>query len=207
VPFGSYRDLVETIAKWIDRDDLKVDIPDWIHLSEVQAQRDLHLRFIDLEEEFTSDGSNPIALPDNLVELHAIRFEESPISYLSIISRTDFFNQQELLSQPSSPSVGYHQGLALHVWPEVGSGGKYTVFWKSGIPHLSEDNQSNWLLENAPDLLLYSALKHGAPFLGDDPRVQMWAGMENTARAGLKQQEWRAKTGGGKLSIRPDTGS
>jgi hypothetical protein len=40
------------------------------------------------------------------------------------------------------------------------------------IPSLSDAAPSNWLLVKAPDVYLYGALTHAAPFLMDDARMQ-----------------------------------
>lgn len=39
---------------------------------------------------------------------------------------------------------------------------------------IGEDNQTNWLTTNAPDLLLYGTLLEAAPFLKADDRIPMW---------------------------------
>lgn len=39
---------------------------------------------------------------------------------------------------------------------------------------LSEENQTNWLTENVPQLVLYAALLEATPFLKDDARIPIW---------------------------------
>lgn len=39
---------------------------------------------------------------------------------------------------------------------------------------LSASNQTNWLTDYAPDVILYATLLETAPFLKDDERVQIW---------------------------------
>ncbi len=42
------------------------------------------------------------------------------------------------------------------------------------VDQLSESNQTNWLTNYAPDLLLYAALLESAPYLKLDDRIPMW---------------------------------
>lgn len=42
------------------------------------------------------------------------------------------------------------------------------------IPRLSEQNPTNWLLEEWDDVYLYAALVETAPFLREDERIPVW---------------------------------
>ncbi len=46
-------------------------------------------------------------------------------------------------------------------------------YYEKPIP-LSETNQTNWLTENAPDMLLYATLLEAVPYLKNDPRIAVW---------------------------------
>lgn len=50
------------------------------------------------------------------------------------------------------------------------------VFWQT-LPQLDSSNQTNWLTNYAPDLLLYAVLLEVAPFLKNDEAMQRWQGM------------------------------
>ena len=52
---------------------------------------------------------------------------------------------------------------------------KMTYWRKVGV--LSTDNTTNWLLTDHPDIYIYGALMHTAPYLKDDPRLQIWQSM------------------------------
>ena len=44
-------------------------------------------------------------------------------------------------------------------------------------PLLDEANQTNWITENAPNLLLYGTLREVAPFMKEDERMATWEAM------------------------------
>lgn len=61
-------------------------------------------------------------------------------------------------------------------------------------PLLDETNQTNWLTEYAPQLLLYGALLEAAPFLKDDERIGVWQSMYDRAAQALKGEDLQKMT-------------
>lgn len=56
---------------------------------------------------------------------------------------------------------------------------------------LSTTNQTNWLTEFAPQMLLYATLLEATPFLKNDERIQVWQGMYETSKASINQEDIR----------------
>jgi hypothetical protein len=54
---------------------------------------------------------------------------------------------------------------------------------------LSSSNQTNWLTQNAPNVMLFGTLKQTAPFLKDDARLAVWGQMFDAALAALKVED------------------
>lgn len=54
---------------------------------------------------------------------------------------------------------------------------------------LSESNQTNWLTNYAPDVLLYASLLAAIPFLKDDERVPVWNQYYKESLASLNAQD------------------
>lgn len=50
---------------------------------------------------------------------------------------------------------------------------------------LSPSNQTNWLTQYAPDLILYATLLETAPYLRNDPRIQTWQTMYDRSAAAI----------------------
>ena len=58
------------------------------------------------------------------------------------------------------------------------------------LPVLLDDaNQSNWLTEYAPELLLYATLLETTPFLKNDDRIQVWQQMYDRAAAMINGED------------------
>lgn len=56
-------------------------------------------------------------------------------------------------------------------------------------PLLDNTNQTNWLSEYAPNLLLYGSLVEATPFVKDDQRVQLWQSYYDRALAALNGED------------------
>lgn len=54
---------------------------------------------------------------------------------------------------------------------------------------LGDDQQTNFITEYAPDLLLYATLLESAPFLKNDERIQVWQGMYDRAAKALAGED------------------
>ena len=70
------------------------------------------------------------------------------------------------------------------------------------ISALSGSNADNWRLTEAPDVYLYGALIHSAPYLAEDERVAMWAQMYSAAVARLNEASELAQYSGSGLRLK-----
>jgi len=95
-------------------------------------------------------------------------------------------------------------GSELWLAPAPGGADEYTLFYLGRLKPLGPDNSTNRILKDAPDALLYGALMHSAPFIGDDQRIQLWGALYAQAKQDYKVLEWKARTSGGPLRVRPD---
>lgn len=56
-------------------------------------------------------------------------------------------------------------------------------------PLLDEEHETNWLTENAPEILLYGTLLEATPFLKNDERIPVWQNMYDRAAAMLNGED------------------
>lgn len=54
---------------------------------------------------------------------------------------------------------------------------------------LGDDQQTNFITEYAPDLLLYATLLESAPFLKNDERITTWQTMYDRAAKALDNED------------------
>jgi hypothetical protein len=206
--FQDYDNLVQGVSDWLARDDLVGVIPDFIWLCECELQRDLPLRLNDAVATGTAiAGQEYIDLPADYAEGFFLRWDSDTLPSVTV-SSFDIVASLQKASETQAgdsayPRVGAFHNNRVYIGPKPGAQG-YTLFYKSGTQHLGPDNQTNILLREYSDALLYGSLMHSAPYLGADGRTLVWGQLFDRAKEGARQQEWRARSGHGPLRMQPD---
>ena len=203
----TYEKLVESVGLWLGRNDLTDQIPSFIQLTEADLSRSLNLR----AQEKTKTGAlvalqDFLEMPDDLQVPRHLRIDSDPIRIVSIVGINKFSAIRESSSQAGTPRplVATMVGDNLMLAPAPSAADPYTLFYQGRLDPLSYNNSTNRILKDAPDALLYGALMHSAPFIGDDARTQLWGTLYVQAKEDYKKLEWRSRTSGGPLRIRPD---
>lgn len=202
----SYTSLQASIADWLNRQDLAAQIPDFIALAEARFNRDL--RVADMLKRYTTVAtSDYVALPtdwqshvsiavtgDNSVRL--------PLQYLT----NEEWNRVRLQNLTGTFRYYTLQDSNIALLPAMSSGTvSLEIFYYSKIPALSASNPTNWLLQRAPDLYLFTSLMSAEAYLQNDERVQQWAGAMQNVMDSLKAEDERLKRPEGALRTRKRT--
>jgi hypothetical protein len=85
----------------------------------------------------------------------------------------------------------------------TGEAGQIYLEYLSGIPPLSDAAPTNWLLSEYPSAYLWGTLVNAAPYIGDDPRMQLWGTNREAAIERIRLADRRAKYPSG-LMIQTD---
>jgi hypothetical protein len=207
IPGGmdTYEKLVETVADWLGRNDLAQRIPDFIRLTEADLSRSLNLR----AQETSKDGTlvadqDWIPMPDDLQVLRQLKINSNPLNLVNIVSIDAFQSIAQEYVSGTRTMAGCMIGDRMYLSPAPGTAETYTLYYLARLMPLSPSNSTNRILKDAPDALLYGSLMHSAPYIGDDQRAQMWSTLYGQFKEDYRRLEWRSRTGGGPLRIRPD---
>jgi hypothetical protein len=179
---SNYGELKSTIADMLNRDDLTAAIPTFIRLGEAEVNR--RLRHWRMERRATALFNEPLELlPNDWLE--TIRLELDGQGPLRLVSQMDMATLKANDAEAGHPRFFTHSAGMLEFWPEPNAEtgtGRLIYFAKS--PVMVADTDTNWTLLEAPDLYLYAALIHTAPYLQDDARLAVWKGLfEEVLRA------------------------
>lgn len=202
---NTYLDFIAAINNWLARDDLASVGPDLIRLAENRIQRELKLRAFESSVTDVVSGSL-LTLPEDCLEPRMLTLNGKTVEIVS----SDRGIKETTASGAAQPIFAYSEGLGMRLCPAPDSDYSYTLIYQARIPPLGQMDQEgntvteNWLTQNAPDLLLYACLLEAAPFIGDDPRMGVWQAQFDRAALSMRKMDWRAKTGGGTLRLRPD---
>jgi hypothetical protein len=71
--------------------------------------------------------------------------------------------------------------------------GVINIDYLSGIPPLSLEAPTNWLLTEYPSAYLWGTLSYAAPYIGDDPRVQLWLSARESTIERIRLADRRAR--------------
>lgn len=193
---ANYDDLKSAVVDWLDNPDLEDRVGTFVQLAEARINRILD----DPEMEVTvvlTAVSAATALPSDLGEIVSISTGDGP---LLATGPVEFAGYDTSIS--GTPRRYAIVDGAISFWPSDATA-QITLVYRRGLSNPEEDvNQTNWLLDRAPDIYLYGALLQASVFLVEDERVEMWKSAFDEAIAELRIDGQRRKWGPGPLAPR-----
>lgn len=181
----NYATLQSTIADYLNRADLTSQIQTFIQFAEADLNSRLRDRSMIVRAEATSDEEY-VQLPGDWLEAINLSIVggTSPLRYITL-DESDIVNKTQAFSSPTFFSL---MNGAIELVPPPATNIDLEMIYYGKIPALSDAVATNWLLDKAPDVYLYGALTHAAPFLMDDARITVF-GQIYLARVQLLQDE------------------
>ena len=203
---GTFTELKDSIADWLDRSDLTDRIPDFITLAEARINRDLRIRPMEVRSSMvTTSGQRYFNLPGGYLQMRNIQMNTNPITPLEYIT-PEMLDRLYGSSTTGKPRAYTLIGDEIQLAPIPDS--DYTVemaFYEKFTPlgdGASGTTTSNWLTLNAPDVLLYGALLEAEPFIKNDERVNLWINAYNSAITRIQDSNARDRHSGSAMRIR-----
>ena len=190
-----YSKLKETIAEFANRGDLAVMIPTFIQLTEARMRRDLRdvTRMTERAEAMVHGEYFP--LPCDWVETIKVIADDR------VLRLADSFNI-ERVELSGGPKYYRHVGDQMQLLPPAGKEPVRFVMEFLSFPEaLSDENPSNWVLTEYPDIYIYGAMLQIAPYLHDDARVPIWTKAYGEAVSTANVSSDRAKSSGSALRL------
>lgn len=191
----TYAELQTAIANWLDHTNLTDRIPEFIALAEAGINRDVDHWRGEKRATATIDARFS-AVPTDY--LRPIRFQistsERPLEPISVQD----MHQRRAHDDNASGIPAYYAvvGGEFEFYPTPTSSYTGTLYYRAKVQALSDANPSNWMLANAPDVYLYGALVHAAPFLVEDERVATWGALYSQAVTRLNADGDEGRFGG-----------
>ena len=189
----TYSELKTAVANWLNRDDLTTVIPDFISLAEARIARDL--RHWKQEKRVTTDVDERYEnLPNDFIEIRQIQHTAGgAISSISSVEMEKLRGVSDVAGKPKYTRLTADQ---IEFYPTPDTSYNISMLYYGRIPALSDAEPDNWLLRDAPDVFLYGALLQSAPYLVDDARVQVWAGLYQSGVEALNVENEKARVSG-----------
>jgi hypothetical protein len=192
----NYTDLKATVASYLARSDLTNTIPDFIRLAEVRLRRDLRLRqMLKSATTTTTGGDATVALPSDFLQLRDLFVVTNPVRDLQYVTPS-VFSRNGRVTESGLPVYYTILGSEFKFAPTPDTDYTLEILYYSAPEYLTDSNPSNVFVAQCPDLLLYGALIEAEPFLMNDSRIQLWAGMYDRGIAALNAADDQSEYSG-----------
>ena len=193
----SYATLKTTIADWLKRDDLTDSIPGFIRFGELRIYREMRVRAMETALTGTI-ASGVLAVPSGYVEMKYMRVGTQKVQ------RKDVEWMYE--KYPTRTSGGQPKFVAREVdsfifGPYPDSAYTVTGLYYKALPALSDSNTTNWLITDAPDLILFASLCEAAPYMMNDERIPVWGNKYVATKDRIQSQEDDEEFSGSPLAV------
>lgn len=194
-----------SVADWLMRQDLTERIPEFMGLCEVDLDRRLQVK--EMVQRRTSTATDQyITLPADWRAARNVQRLPSrePMLY-STLDEIDRYRANILRGVASRPLGGPDRYsilgtvMELAPAPTVDAPAEIEMVYYANVPRMEADTDSSWLLRLYPDVYLYGTLIHSAPFLKDDSRLQVWAGLYEKALSEANASDTRGRYSGAPL--------
>lgn len=187
----AYADLLTDVLAWLDTPESEAFIPGFIRLAEARINRDLrHWR---MEKRVTTTLDERFEdLPTDWAETIRISVEGGAEVEAVSLAKMMRLNRED---EAGTPRYFTHTGGQFEFYP-VPTDTDVEMVYYSKVPALTAAATTNWLHDNAYDVYLYGTLMHSGPFLKDDARAQVWAGLYDAALASLNGENMASRVGG-----------
>ena len=208
---GTYAELQTAVANWLDRDDLTLRIPEFIALAEAKMNRVLRISLMENVSTaiIMAGGTRDYSLPTGFTGMKEFHLTTSPITPLSYIT-PEMMNRMWAGSNAGRPQAFTLFSDAgtrkIKIGPSPDSAYTTSMLYLKKIDSLSVSNPTETMLTENPDIYLYGALLEAEPFLMNDARVQLWAGMLQQVAKDLQDRDIFDRHSGSALRVMNTTG-
>ena len=196
---STYSNLQAQVASFLNREDLTATVPTFIALAEANINRLLRHWRMEVRTTTPLDAQFS-ALPSGWRETIRLSIDGEA---LELVSQSRMLDLAEIYeASPGQPRFYAHTNGTLEVMPVPDKLYTGEMVYVQDVPALSDDEPTNWLLLDAPDVYLYGALVHSAPFLQEDARTAVWASFFQSSIDALNAESRKAKHSGTGLRMR-----
>lgn len=203
--FDSYDSLCGTLADWLNRADLTMQIPSFIAMAEAMFNNDMRGRT--QRGTVTADaviGTQYAPVPVDYLEMQSLflpgmQFPKLEFLTQSQINSPEYYNRW---GASGTPRYFTTVGQQIKLLPTPTMDYTFEMTYYAMLPPLGIVNETNWLLAFYPNIYLYGSLLQAAPFLKNDDRLQTWTTLHSDAMEKLHLADERAKYAGAPLRVR-----
>lgn len=201
----TYSGLKTFLASHLIRSGMDDAIAAAIAMAEADFKRDFRVRKL-TNRGTVQISAESVTLPSDLMQIESWYHDGTayygPIEIVDVNALSDLKRQYGASGAPLFAAI-VEKGKARTVPVADTTYNTRMVYWRTIVP-LSDSQTTNWLLTSHPDIYVYAALKHLAPYLKDDDRLPLFDTILQRAYDSLEQDTQNQMTGGAmRRTVRP----
>jgi hypothetical protein len=195
----NYSSLLQAITDWVDTPEIEQIADQMVQFVEADLNSRLRCREMIVRARTTSDAEY-VRLPVDWAEAINLQIIDgvSPLRFVTL-DESDIIKKQRSYTAPGFYSL---MDGAIELVPAPADDLEIEMVYYGKIPALTTSNTTNWLLSKAPDVYLYGALTHAAPFLKNDARLQTFGQIYLARVASLQEESQKSMHSGSPLIAR-----
>lgn len=201
----TYDEIQDSIIDWLMRPDLEDVVPRFIQMAELGFDRVLRTKEM-LNRAQTEAKSQYLPLPEDwLASKNVQRMSDGLVLEFQTIEELDKIRWRRDQGQcwgEKGPQAFTYVGDVMELAPSPSEDNPawIEIAYYRAIPKLGPGRSRNWISDKWPDLYIYGALVHSAPYLKDDERVAVWQQLRDSAILELNRAEVNARYSGASLT-------
>ena len=198
---ATFSDLKTTAADFLNRSDLTSVLPTFILLTEAKVRR--VLRGAVARATVTVSGYET-ALPSDFQEAVSL-YHAGPTYYfpIELLTTSNLSAKRGLIPESGVPTYGAILNRSLLLTPTPTTSYDLSLDYYADLDALSDDNPTNWVLTDHPDVYLYGVLAEAEPYLKNDERVMLWREQFENGIAQIRVKYERQHFGANSPALRP----
>jgi len=202
---STYSGLKAAIADYLGRSDLENQIPAFIALNETRLNRELRIRAMEkISSAQTVAGEGAVAKPTDFLEARTLVLETSPQRVLEFVTPQQLEEYRAASLGGGVPAYYSIVGDDIQLAPVPQSVTPLKLTYYGRLTALSDNNATNEILPNNPDIYLYGSLVEAEPYLMNDERLPVWGSLLDRAIQAVKGADKRETWNAGQLSTKVD---
>ena len=197
---ADYASLQTAIATTLHRNDLTALIPVFIADAEERIYNDIRIQAMEASYSQTI-ASGVVTIPAGFLEWKFLYVDGSSADKLTRKSAEWIYTNYPTRAAEGTPVFFAREGGSLIFGPYPTDGLTVKGLYYKRLPALSDSNTTNWLIENAPDLLRYAALTEAAVHTRDADAHQLFDGKTVQLVKRVQRTDDREAFSGSVLSV------
>lgn len=207
---STYSELLNTVASYLNRDDLTSLIPTFVTLTEHRLNRELRVRANMVRAiTTTTSGQAFYDFPSDMIELRNITYDSDSQSFaLSYLSPESVSREYGSITS-GRPRAYTSLGNDLKLTPAPDAAYSISINYYSQLRSLSDSVTTNDVLTQYPSLYLFGACLEGAIYLNDTEQTNRFGSVFQKALDDVQRAEEAARYSGTVMttSIQGDPGA